>query len=107
MAQLRLDFDRFSSLDTVVLVVGPEGPEAFSKYWSQNNLPFEGLPDPEHKVLKLFGQEVNLFKMGRMPAMLLVDKKGQVRFAHYGHDMADIPENEDVLDTIRRMLDQQ
>jgi len=107
MAQLRQDFDKFSALDTVILVVGPEGPQAFSKYFAQESLPFIGLPDPEHKVLKLYGQEVNLFKMGRMPAMLIIDKNGQVRFVHYGHDMADIPENEDVLETIRGLDDQQ
>jgi peroxiredoxin Q/BCP len=32
-----------------------------------------------------------------MPAMLVVDKQGVIRFAHFGDDMADIPKNEDVL----------
>ena len=61
---------------------------------------FIGLPDPEHKVLKLYGQEVNLFKLGRMPAMVIIDKTGQARFVHFGHSMSDIPGNREVLQTL-------
>ena len=101
MAQLRDDFNDFLELDTVIVVLGPEGPEQFSRYWRDNNLPFIGLPDPKHTVLKLYGQEIKLFKWGRMPAMLIIDKMGIVRFVHYGHDMSDIPDNNDVLKTIK------
>jgi hypothetical protein len=48
-------------------------------------------------LLKLYGQEVNLFKLGRMPVQVIVDKAGVARFVHYGHDMTDIPVNADVL----------
>jgi peroxiredoxin len=97
MAQLRDDYSSFTSRNGVILVVGPEGQTAFKKYFTENDLPFVGLPDPAHSVLKLFGQEIKLFKMGRMPAMLVVDPQGIVRFVHYGHEMSDIPSNEDVL----------
>ncbi len=99
--QLLQDFESFRALDTEILVIGPESARAFSRYWSDNMLPYVGLPDPEHRVLKLYGQEIKLFKWGRMPAMLIIDKAGQVRFVHYGHNMSDIPENRDVLVTIR------
>ena len=52
MAQLRQDYDKFAAQDTEVIVVGPEGAGAFAKYWQENNLPFIGLPDPTHTVLK-------------------------------------------------------
>ena len=58
----------------------------------KNDLPFVGLPDPAHTVLKLYGQEIKLFKMGRMPAQVLVDKAGMARFVHYGHDMTRHPQ---------------
>ena len=48
-------------------------------------------------MLKLYGQEVNLFKLGRMPAQVLIDKAGVARFVHYGHSMSDIPENSEIL----------
>ena len=100
MAQLRRDFAKFEAENTVILVVGPENSNAFAKYWDKHNLPFIGLPDPKHSVLKLFGQEVKLFKFGRMPAQVIVDKKGIARFAHYGHSMSDIPKNKELLDTL-------
>lgn len=100
MAQLRQDYEGFVSLDTEVVVVGPESAEAFKNYWEKEKLPFIGLPDPEHKVLKLYGQEVSLFKLGRMPAQMLIDKAGMVRFVHYGHSMTDIPSNEALMDLL-------
>jgi peroxiredoxin Q/BCP len=78
-------------------VLGPENAEAFKKYFEKNDLPFVGLPDPKASVLKLYGQEVNLFKLGRMPAQVIVDKEGVARYAHYGHSMSDIPENEELF----------
>jgi peroxiredoxin len=97
MAQLRQDFEQFVERDVAILVIGPENAEKFAAYFSQHNLPFIGLPDPKHRILKLYGQEVNLFKLGRMPAQVLVDKQGIARFVHYGNSMSDIPSNEEIL----------
>ena len=103
MAQLRQDHDQFTAQDTEVLVVGPEKAEVFAEYWRQNDLPFTGLPDPTHTVLKKYGQEVNLFKFGRQPAQLTVDKTGLVRYVHYGHDPSDIPANAEILGLLQEM----
>lgn len=100
MAQLRQDYGEFSKRKTEVLVIGPEDASAFRKYFSDNNLPFTGLPDPGHRVLKLYGQEVNLFKLGRMPAQVMIDREGIVRYVHYGHSMSDIPENRELLELL-------
>ena len=97
MAQLRQDYQSFQELSTEIVVIGPESAESFRKYWITNDLQFIGLPDPKHKVLKLYGQEVNLFKLGRMPAQMLIDKTGMLRYVHYGHSMEDIPKNEEIL----------
>jgi peroxiredoxin Q/BCP len=97
MAQLRQDFEQFVERDVTILVIGPENAEKFAAYFSKNNLPFIGLPDPKHRILKQYGQEVNLFKLGRMPAQVLVDKQGIARFVHYGNSMSDIPPNEEML----------
>jgi len=97
MAQLRDDYAQFVDRDVEVVVVGPEDATAFATYWQAESLPFIGLPDPAHSVLKLYGQQVNLFKLGRMPAQVLIDKAGVARFVHYGHSMSDIPKNQEVL----------
>jgi peroxiredoxin len=97
MAQLRHQFQEFEHRNTKVIVVGPEDEKAFADYWSRNSLPFIGLPDAHASVLKLYGQEVNLFKMGRMPAQVIVDKNGRARYVHYGHSMSDIPDNQELF----------
>ena len=94
---MRQDYHEFVSRGTEVIVVGPEDATAFTLYWKQHNLPFVGLPDARGSVLKLYGQEVNLFKLGRMPAQVVIDKAGVARFVHYGHSMADIPEDAEIL----------
>jgi peroxiredoxin Q/BCP len=100
MAQLRQDYQEFTKRNTQVIVVGPEDAKAFTEYWKKNDLPFIGLPDPKASVLRLYGQEVNLFKLGRMPAQVIVDKEGVARFVHYGHDMTDIPSNAELLELL-------
>jgi peroxiredoxin len=100
MAQLRQDYDKFLANGAEIVVVGPDDKKSFQDYWASESLTFIGLPDPEHRVLKLFGQEVNLFKFGRMPAQVTIDKSGVVRYVHYGHAMSDIPPNEDLLKII-------
>jgi peroxiredoxin len=97
MAQLRQDFAEFEKRNTTILVVSPEDAAAFSRYFNEHDLPFIGLPDPAHTVLTLYGQEIKLFKFGRMPAQVLVDKNGLARFIHYGNDMTDIPTNIEML----------
>jgi len=103
MAQLRRDYDEFVKRETEILVVGPEKKKLFQDYWANHQLPFIGLPDPEHRVLKLYGQEVRLFKLGRMPAQVIIDRPGVVRLAHYGHSMSDIPRNSEILTLLEQL----
>jgi peroxiredoxin Q/BCP len=100
MAQLRQDHGEFERAGTVIAVVGPEDHAAFASFWQKNRLPFIGLPDPGHTILKRYGQEIKLFKFGRMPAQVLIDKYGYARFVYYGHDMTDIPATGEVLGLI-------
>ena len=103
MAQLRQEYNRFVKLDTEIIVAGPENAESFQKYWTKEELPFIGLPDPEHKILKLYGQETSLFKLGRLPAQMLIDTSGMLRYVHYGHSMTDIPSNKEILKLIKQI----
>ena len=98
MAQLRLDYDKFTAQDAEILVVGPDNQKAFQDYWEDNDLPYVGLPDPKHKVAKVYGQQVKLLKLGRMPALMVIDKDGCIRYSHYGSSMQDIPPNQEILD---------
>lgn len=97
MAQLRQDFQKFIERDAEVIAVGPEDARSFKEWWQSHDMPFSGIADPEHVLAKLYGQKVNLLKMGRMPALMVIDKEGMIRFAHYGNSMSDIPTDEQVL----------
>jgi peroxiredoxin len=97
MAQLRQDYQTIVEQNAIIIVAGPENAEAFKNYWQKESLPFIGLPDPTHTVLKTYGQQVNIFKLGRMPAQVIIDRQGMVRYVHYGHSMADIPSTEELL----------
>jgi len=97
MAQLRQDYQKFVARDAEVVVVGPDDQKAFQEYWQKESLPFVGLADPTHSVANRYGQQVNLLKLGRMPALMVIDKAGKVRFQHYGGAMFDIPPNRQIL----------
>jgi peroxiredoxin Q/BCP len=101
MSQLRHDYEKFIEKDTVVIAVGPDSKEAFQNFWEKRNIPFIGLADPVHEVARKYEQEVNLLKLGRVPAQMIIDREGVVRYAHYADSMADIPQN----DTILAMID--
>jgi peroxiredoxin len=104
LAQLRQAYDEFVKRDAEILAVGPDSPGKFQKYWLKEGLPFIGLADPDHRVARRYEQQVQLLKLGRMPALMIVDKKGRVRFTHYAANMRDYPELQalfDVLDKLR------
>ena len=97
MAQLRQDYQKFVDRDAEVVAVGPENRQKFVKYWQKKQMPFVGLPAPDHTAADLYGQEYELLHLGRMPAQIVIDKKGEIRYAHYARSMRDIPPNEELL----------
>ena len=97
---MRDEYGQFTYRGTEILAIGPDSDNAFRQYWDEHQLPFIGLPDPGHKVASRYRQEVNLFKLGRMPLVCVVDANGMIRYAHYGSSMSDIPGNKTLLDVI-------
>lgn len=100
MARLRDEYQKFINRGAEILAVGPNSLSAFEQYWTNEKIPFIGLPDADHRVARMYKQEVNLFKLGRMPLNCVVDTKGYIRFAHYGASMQDIPSNAELLHVI-------
>jgi peroxiredoxin Q/BCP len=103
MAQLRQDYQKFIQRNTEIIAIGPEGTKSFADWWHNHQMPFIGIADPEHAIAKMYGQQVKLLKLGRMPASLLIDKNGYIRYKHFGRSMSDIPENQQVLSLIDRL----
>jgi peroxiredoxin len=107
MAQLRQDYEQFLARNAEVVVVGPDSESAFQDYWRKEKLTYVGLADPTHTVARRYGQEVKLLKMGRMPALMVIDKAGQVRYKHYGGSMSDIPPNAQILSILDELNQQE
>jgi peroxiredoxin Q/BCP len=103
LARLRDEYESFTSRGVEILAVGPDRQQAFRQYWAKERIPFRGLPDPDHSVARTYRQEVNLFKLGRMPLNCVVDAQGYVRYAHYGTSMSDIPSNAELLHVIDQL----
>ena len=94
---MRQEYEQFLARGAEIIALGPDGPNAFRRYWQENEIPFIGCADIKSQVADQFHQEVNLLKFGRMPAIFVLDKEGQIRYSHHGDSMSDIPSNEEVL----------
>lgn len=90
-------------LDAAILAVGPEPRARLQKYWAKHKLPFQGLADPDHVASELFGQKSTWWRLGRMPAIVVADKAGVIRYRHYGTAMWDIPGNPELLALLERL----
>jgi peroxiredoxin len=97
MVQMGSEYADFVKRDAEVIIVGPNSPESFKRTWDIENLAMVGLSDSGSAVANVFQQEVKFMRMGRLPALLVLDKKGIIRFLHYGKSMSDIPDNPQVF----------
>jgi peroxiredoxin len=102
MTQLRRDYEKFTSLGAEIIAVGPERDEEFRRFWDNEEMPFIGIADPEHRIADLYGQENRMLALGRMPALFIVDREGSIRFIHRAKAMWDIPKNRDVLQVLEK-----
>ncbi|MCM8746802.1 redoxin domain-containing protein [Thermomicrobium sp. CFH 73360] len=94
---MRQDYSKFRQQGVEIVAIAPDGPRALVRYWEQEGIPFPGVPDPEHRIAERFGQEVKLTRLGRLPAVIVVDAESIVRAAWYGESMRDIPGNDELL----------
>lgn len=94
---MRQDYAQFQARDAEIVIVGPEDARAFARYWEKEGFPFIGLPDPTHTVADLYGQQVRWLKLGRLPALVIIDKSGTIVYEHFGDSMRDIVPNAEVL----------
>lgn len=105
MAQLRRQYQQFIAREAEIIVIGPEERDSFLYHWRRRELPFVGLPDPDHMVADLYEQKVSVRRLGRLPTLVVVDKQGQIRYQHYGKSMRDIPSTTELLQLLDRLND--
>ncbi len=103
MARLRQEHRKFVDKQAELIAIGPENAEAFADYWHKEKMNFTGIPDPEHAIAGLYGQQVKPLKFGRMPALVVVDKAGKIRYSHYGDSMSDIPSEDEIISMLDKL----
>jgi peroxiredoxin Q/BCP len=106
MVQMGHDYAEFVKRGAEVIILGPNSPENFKRTWDIEELAMIGLSDPDSVIANSYHQEVKFMRMGRLPALLVLDKKGIIRFLHYGKSMTDIPENSQVFQILDEINNQ-
>jgi peroxiredoxin Q/BCP len=94
---MKEDFKEFTSRNARIIVVAPHSAQQVAEYWKKEELPMIGVPDKEGNLANLYGQEWKPLKLGRMPALFIIDRQGSLAFVQYGKSMSDIPKNSEML----------
>jgi peroxiredoxin len=103
LTQLRWDAPAFESRRTVILAITPDRPEQVRSYWEHEQLPYPGFTDTDNRVASLYRQTVDLFGLGRLPSVVIVDRRGLIRYRYDGSSAPDLPSNETLLKELDRI----
>jgi thiol-disulfide isomerase/thioredoxin len=89
-------YQRYKGLGFTLLGVNVEEDSAGAENWlKQTPVTFPVLFDRENRVSKLY-------EVTAMPSTVIVDRKGQVRFVHYGYTPGTENEYQDQIRTLIR-----
>ena len=103
---MRQEHARITAHDAEIVVISPDYPSAVRRFWKDEQLPFVGVPDPKHAVASLYEQETKVLALGRLPAMVVIDRTGIVRQVNYGTSILDIAPTATVEGWLRRINSQ-
>ena len=91
---LRDAFPRFEAVNAVVLGISPDSPEDLKKWQQEENLPYDLLSDPDHRVLDEWGVwgEKSMYGntyMGVIRSHWVIDENGRIADAQVKVSPAD------------------
>lgn len=80
---LRDEFPKFEAANAVILGISPDEPKALRKWKDKEELPYDLLSDPEHRVLEEWGAwgEKSMYGktyMGVIRSHWLIDEEGKI-----------------------------
>lgn len=96
------DYDKFKEYNAILYTILPNDLESarnFEANFAKKKFPI--YYDATKKVNKMLKQEVKPLKLGRMPALLIIDEQGIIRYAYYSDSMSDIPDNEEIFEVLK------
>jgi len=124
ISRLKNDWERFNGADLNVVVVLQSEPENITSMVSEDEIPFHIACDPDETFFHLYGvtpgsifryatpsvikKAMQAKKMGfshgksegkemQLPAVFLIDRDMKVKYAYYGKNVGDVPENDELL----------
>jgi peroxiredoxin len=102
MAQLRRDYQKFTDLNTKIMVIVPNGPKMIKKHVLANHTPYTILTDKGCRVAAQYTQLKQLFVLGT-PTVFLVDRTGRIRYTHYASSLAEEPDSGEPLAVLAQL----
>ena len=102
MAQLRHDYEKFSALNTEILVMVPNGSFMIRRFLIKHPTPYPILTDKGSQVAKQYFQDQKFFSLGT-PTVVLVAKGGSIAYTHYANSLIAEPDNDEPLALLTEM----
>jgi peroxiredoxin len=102
MAQLHHDYQKFTDLNTKILVMVPNGPKMIEKYVLAHRTPYTILTDKGCRVAAQYTQRKQFFALGT-PTVFVVDREGRIRYTHYAASLAEEPDSGEPLAVLAQL----
>lgn len=102
-AHLRKEYETFRELNAELFPILVDDKDNAIKMENKYARKYPIYYDEEKTVANMLNQEVKLLKLGRLPALLILDPENVIRYAYYGDSMSDIPENEQLFEILRKI----
>ncbi|TFG00214.1 MAG: redoxin domain-containing protein [Promethearchaeota archaeon] len=100
---MRKGYDKFQKLNAELYPILVDNKDNAIKMEEKYARKYPIYYDEKKTVADILNQEVKLLKLGRMPALLVLDKENVIRFAYYGESMKDIPENDELFEVLEEI----
>ncbi|HUX99367.1 MAG TPA: redoxin domain-containing protein [Candidatus Deferrimicrobium sp.] len=102
--RLAKDIEKFRELNTELYVITAdrfENARRLELQYAKEKFPVYF--DKTHEVVRLLKQEVKVLRLGRLPAILIIDKQSIIRWAYYGDALHDIPSNKTIFEELEKL----
>jgi peroxiredoxin len=97
---LRDKYSEFEERGAHVLAIAPDTLENARSYFQANDIPFPCLPDPDRDVFRQYDVKSAMISLGQRPGLFIIDKDGNVRYAHLGWQQWEIPTVDETLEQL-------
>lgn len=103
MMQLRQDYEKFTALDSEIVVIAPDTMGNAESFFSRSPVPYTALVDDSLKVYEMFDVQSKWTSLGQRPGLFIIDQQGIVQFAYLGTQQWEIPSNQVVLEKLQQL----